>query len=73
VTQSINAAPPAAEVLGGTISAPAPLDERFVSDKMVSDYVYLKTLGKGTFGKVRLAENRMSKQLVRSCTNFYFI
>ena len=47
------------------ISGPVPLDERFVvNDRQVADYTFIKTLGKGTFGKVKLAEHMVTKQKV---------
>ncbi|KAI3644844.1 hypothetical protein MP228_011008 [Amoeboaphelidium protococcarum] len=46
------------------LSGPTILDDSMVSDKRVGDYVFLKTLGKGTFGKVKLAEHAVTRQKV---------
>jgi serine/threonine protein kinase len=54
-------------VSSGMISGPTFLETtQIVSDRQVGDYVFLKTLGKGTFGKVKLAEHIVTKKLVGS-------
>ena len=44
----------------GTISAPVKLDSQ-TTEQQVGPYVFIKTLGKGTFGKVKLAEHCQTK------------
>lgn len=46
------------------ISAPQIIADAIVSDRQVADYLIIKTLGKGTFGKVKLAEHVVTKQQV---------
>lgn len=49
----------------GPISGPTVLDgTTVINDRQIGDYVLLKTLGKGTFGKVKLAEHCVTKEMV---------
>ena len=49
----------------GMISGPTQLElAQVISDRQVGDFKFIKTLGKGTFGKVKLAEHVVTKKLV---------
>ena len=57
--------PPRARISSGMISGPTQLElAQVISDRQVGDFKFIKTLGKGTFGKVKLAEHVVTKKLV---------
>jgi hypothetical protein len=47
-----------------SVSSPTALSKDSIGDSHVCDYKFVKTLGKGTFGKVKLAEHMITKKLV---------
>jgi hypothetical protein len=46
------------------ISSPTAIPEVLGNDKQIADYVFIKTLGKGTFGKVKLAQHAVTGEQV---------
>lgn len=48
-----------------SISSPTMIEESTVTERRVGNYKFIKTLGKGTFGKVKLAQNTQTGQMVQ--------